>query len=169
MIQKQRSIEPHDLARKVALLAEDKKAADIIVLDVAAKSGSDEKSPVARVGADNCQNLNVRIGCRWLSLGQVSSRRGYVDDFPVSPRLAVVAAVGLDATELAKSDDEAFLAVAEFFSGQAHEVGGWSGAIPRLNKQLAAVAIGSSKHDWHAFGNRPQASRPRPSKPGSGQ
>ena len=35
MIQKQRSIEPHDLARKVALLAEDKKAADIIVLDVA--------------------------------------------------------------------------------------------------------------------------------------
>jgi len=35
VIQKQRSIEPHDLARKVALLAEDKKAADIIVLDVA--------------------------------------------------------------------------------------------------------------------------------------
>ena len=30
MIQKQRSIEPHDLARKIALLAEDKKAADII-------------------------------------------------------------------------------------------------------------------------------------------
>jgi ribosome-associated protein len=35
VIQKQRSIEPHDLARKIALLAEDKKAADIIVLDVA--------------------------------------------------------------------------------------------------------------------------------------
>ncbi|RLT27365.1 MAG: ribosome silencing factor [Chloroflexi bacterium] len=35
MIPPQRSIEPHDLARKVALLAEDKKAADIIVLDVA--------------------------------------------------------------------------------------------------------------------------------------
>ena len=30
----QTAIEPHDLARKVALLAEDKKAADILVLDV---------------------------------------------------------------------------------------------------------------------------------------
>lgn len=35
MITSQRSIEPHDLARRVALLAEDKKASDIIVLDVA--------------------------------------------------------------------------------------------------------------------------------------
>jgi ribosome-associated protein len=35
VIPPQRSIEPHDLARRVALLAEDKKAADIIVLDVA--------------------------------------------------------------------------------------------------------------------------------------
>ena len=31
---KQTAIEPHDLARKVALLAEEKKAADILVLDV---------------------------------------------------------------------------------------------------------------------------------------
>jgi ribosome-associated protein len=31
---KQTSIEPHDLARKIALLAEEKKAADILVLDV---------------------------------------------------------------------------------------------------------------------------------------
>jgi ribosome-associated protein len=30
----QTAIEPHDLARKVALLAEEKKAADILVLDV---------------------------------------------------------------------------------------------------------------------------------------
>ncbi|MEY2731503.1 MAG: Ribosomal silencing factor during starvation, partial [Chloroflexota bacterium] len=35
MIPPQRNIEPHDLARRVALLAEDKKAADIVVLDVA--------------------------------------------------------------------------------------------------------------------------------------
>ncbi len=35
MNQKQAAIEPYDLARKAAMLAEDKKAADIIVLDVA--------------------------------------------------------------------------------------------------------------------------------------
>ena len=48
----QTAIEPHDLARKVALLAEDKKAADILVLDVSSLTTVTEAFVICTGGSE---------------------------------------------------------------------------------------------------------------------
>ena len=51
-VRKQSAVEPHDLARTIALLAEEKKAADILVLDVSSLTTVTEAFVICTGGSE---------------------------------------------------------------------------------------------------------------------
>ena len=105
------------------------------------------------MSVNHCRHLHDATR-GWGHVGQIARGAACVDDVAIHPGLRVVAAVGLDASQLAESDDESFRSIYERFACQPHEIGRRSSAIPRLNQQFTTVACGARKHDWHTLGNR---------------